>query len=94
MARAPEVRALDVSQEHVGAATDLLRRALQSSRMRRKRSDVRIVGNNDQKIDVLWVLAICGDRSQQADAANARDSRDGTNELDRRLEQLVAPTRI
>jgi len=94
MTRAPEVGALDVSQEHVGAAIDLLRRALQSSRVRREPRQVRIVRNDDQKIDVLWLLAVSSDRSQQANAANARDSRGCSNELDRRLKELVAPTRI
>jgi hypothetical protein len=50
MARAPEVRTLPVSQEHVGAAIDLLRRSLKSSRVRRKPGQVRIVGNHNQKI--------------------------------------------
>jgi hypothetical protein len=63
MTGAPEVRARQISQEHVGAAIDLLRRALQSSRVRCKLSQVRIVGNGDQKIDVFWLLAVCRDRS-------------------------------
>ena len=42
--------------------------------MRGENREIGFGGNDGKEIDILGVLLVSGDRSQQADAPNARDS--------------------
>jgi len=76
MAGSSDVRTAFIGQKHVGAPIEALRVALQSPRSYRHWSQVGIVGDHDEHIDVLRIWFRRDDRAQDGNALHARQVSD------------------
>ena len=85
-----EVRAPLVGEKHIGAPVDALRVTLQAPRTPRQRLEIGIVGDDNEKVNVLGIRFGCDDRAEHRNASHARNLPRGHDEPAETVEQGLA----
>jgi len=82
-----------VRQEHIGTPIELLRPSLQPPGMRSDRSQVCVIGHNEEQVDVLRIRSISHNRTEETDRPHTRNLAGCPEEVPSRFKELPSMAR-